>query len=108
MHHHSQQSSKRAQPFENVIPSNKLLESHLFGFHDHSCVFLFTPHHYRWRLRHVVIPRRRRDADASAVVRRAGSLNRDRNLRADDGSLVLPPPAFSVRFLVLRCHFCPF
>jgi hypothetical protein len=46
-----------------------------------------------------VVPWRRRDGDASAVSRRAGSLSRDGNLRAGSGPPVLPPPTFTVRLL---------
>ena len=53
-----------------------------------------------------VVPRRRRDGDAGAVVRRAGYLSRDRNLRASNGCPFPPPPTFSVRLMCFAA-FCP-
>jgi hypothetical protein len=53
---------------------------------------------------HVVVPRRQRGADVSAAVRRAGSLNRGRNLRAGSGP-PFPSPAFSPFVCVLLLPF---
>jgi hypothetical protein len=77
-----------------------------FGLHDHSCVFLFTHPLPLASTITGVVPRRRRDADASAVVRRAGSLSRGRNLRAGIGPLPLTP-APSPFVCVLLPLFCP-
>jgi hypothetical protein len=69
-----------------------------FGLHDHSCVFLFTHPLPLAAAITAVVPRRRRDADASAVVRRAGSLSRDGNLHAGIG-----PPSTHFRSVSVCC-----
>ena len=62
---------------------------------------LFTPTLTTGVCHHVVVPRRRRGADVSAAVRRAGSPNRDGNPRAGSGPPFLPPPC-----LLSVCLFC--
>ena len=51
---------------------------------------------------HAVVPRRRRDADAGAVVRRAGSLSRGGNLHAGIG-----PPSAPSRSVSVCCVLLP-
>ena len=98
--------SNHCQLFEPVITGSNLF----FRASGSQLRLSFHPSHLP--LAYVItaaVPRRRRDVGASAVGRRAGSLSRDRNLRAGSGPR-FPHPAHLISISLCLCFatfFCP-